>query len=78
MSRFVAHRYTDYSFPYTFEKVPNFFHNDGTIDRFMTAQNYVLTDATQLEDGAEGVHAHPQNGDDLYLRVNHLGSGGYG
>ena len=78
MPQFIALNYTDYSFPYTFEKVPDFFHDDIAVDKFMKAQKAVLTDATRLEDGAEGVHAHPKNGDDLYHVVKHLGSGGFG
>ena len=78
MPQIVALKYTDYSFPYTFEKVPEFLHDGIIIDKFMQAQKAVLTDATRLEDGAEGVYAHPKNGDDLYHVVKHLGSGGFG
>lgn len=78
MPAFVALDLKDYSFPYSIEKLPEVLHDDITKDKFMDAQRYVLTDATQLENGVEGSHAHTKNGEDLYVVLRHLGSGGYG
>ena len=78
MPHFIALGHKDYSFPYSFEKLPDILHDNETKDRFMSAQRYVLTGATQLEGGAEGDHVYTKNGDDLYYVLRHLGSGGYG
>lgn len=78
MPAFIALGLKDYSFPYSWEKLPEVLHNDTMKDRFMEAQKLVLTEATQLESGAEGVHAYTKNGEDLYYVIRHLGSGGYG
>ena len=78
MPAFIAEGLKDYAFPYSFEKLPEILLDDVTKDRFMSAQKDVLTQATQLESGAEGSHAYTKNGDDLYFVVRHLGSGGYG
>ncbi len=78
MPAFIALGLKDFSFPYTLDKLPEVLVNDTLKDRFMDAQKCVLTDATQIENGAHGVHAHTKNGEDLYFVVRHLGSGGYG
>lgn len=78
MPAFIALGLNDYSFPYSIEKLPEVLHSDTIKDNFMNVQKYVLTDATQLENGAEGPHAHTKNGEDLYYVVRHLGSGGFG
>ena len=78
MQAFIAQGLKDYAFPYSFEKLPDILRDDVTKDRFMSAQKDVLTEATQLESGAEGIHAYTKNGDDLYYVIRHLGSGGYG
>ena len=78
MPAFVALGLKDYSFPYSIDKLPDVLHDDATRDKFMEAQKYVLTQAVSLENGAEGMHAHTKNGDDLYYSIRHLGSGGYG
>lgn len=78
MPAFIALGLKDYSFPYSIEKLPDVLHDDSLKDKFMDAQKYVLTGATQLENGAEGVHVHTKRGEDLYHVVKNLGSGGYG
>lgn len=78
MPAFIALGLKDYSFPYSIEKLPDVLHDDFVKDKFMDAQRYVLTGATQLENGAEGVHTHTKDGEDLYHVIKHLGSGGYG
>ena len=78
MPAFIALDLKDYSFPYSVEKLPEVFSDDSIKESFMNAQKYVLTQAVSLENGAEGVHAHTKNGEDLYYAINHLGSGGYG
>lgn len=78
MPAFITLGLKDYSFPYSVEKLPEVLDDDSTRDRFLNAQKYVLTQAISLENGAEGVHAHTKNGEDLYYSIKHLGSGGYG
>lgn len=68
----------DISFPYSREKLPRVLEDDLVCSKFMAAQQYVLTDATQLENGPDGRHALTKNGDDLYHVVRHLGRGGFG
>ncbi|KAL6718975.1 hypothetical protein ACLMJK_003210 [Lecanora helva] len=81
MSTFIALGLTDYSFPYSWEKLPVVLHDDTTRDKFMEAQSLVFTEAMKLESDesdAKGVHAYIQNGQDFYHVLKHLGSGGYG
>ncbi|KAL9024905.1 MAG: hypothetical protein Q9196_006171 [Gyalolechia fulgens] len=65
----------DISFPYTVEKLPECLQEDSLRDVFLRQQQYVLTDASQLE---KGRHAYTKNADDLFRVVRHLGRGGYG
>lgn len=46
----------DISFPYSREKLPKVLKDDLVCSNFMAAQQYVLTDATQLENGPDGRH----------------------
>ena len=78
MPAFISLGLTDYSFPYSPEKLPEIIKDDSIRDNFMKAQKYVLTQATSLENGAEGIHANTKNGEDLYITMRHLGSGAYG
>ena len=78
MQAFIDLGLKDYSFPYSMEKLPGIIHDDSMKNRFLTAQKFVLTQAVTLENGAEGIHAHTKNGEDLYYSIRHLGSGGYG
>ncbi|KAL8806499.1 MAG: hypothetical protein Q9182_001281 [Xanthomendoza sp. 2 TL-2023] len=73
--QFIDHGLSDISFPYTIEKLPDLIQEDSLKDKFLRHQKYILTDASQLEDG---VHALTKNGDDLYSLIIHLGRGGYG
>lgn len=68
----------DISFPYSREKLPKVLKDDLVCSNFMAAQQYVLTDATQLENGPDGRHTITKNGDDLYHVIRHLGRGGFG
>ena len=65
----------DIAFPYTIEKIPDLIPEDDLKDRFLRHQRYILTTASQLEDGQ---HALTKNGDDLFRLVRHLGRGGFG
>ena len=78
MPEFVTLGLKDYSFPYSVEKIPEVLTGDSLREKFMKAQNYVLTEASQLENGPEGRHAHTKKGEDLFHFHKHLGSGGYG
>ena len=78
MPEFINLGLKDYSFPYSVEKIPEVLIGDSLKEKFMNAQNYVLTDASQLENGPEGRHAHTKRGEDLFYFRKHLGSGGYG
>lgn len=78
MSEFITLGLKDYSFPYSVEKIPEILIGDSLREKFMKAQNHVLTDASQLENGPEGRHAHTKRGEDLFYFRKHLGSGGYG
>ena len=78
MPEFINLGLKDYSFPYSLEKIPEMLIGDSLKEKFMNAQNYVLTDASQLENGPEGRHAHTKRGEDLFHFRKHLGSGGYG
>ena len=78
MSEFINLGLKDYSFPYSVEKIPEVLTGDSWKEKFMNAQNYVLTEASQLENGPEGRHAHTKKGEDLFHFHKHLGSGGYG
>ena len=78
MPEFINLGLKDYSFPYSVEKIPEFLTDDSIREKFMKAQNYVLTEASQLENGPEGRHAHTKKGEDLFHFHKHLGSGGYG
>ncbi|KAL8812321.1 MAG: hypothetical protein Q9200_001127 [Gallowayella weberi] len=73
--QFIDHGLSDISFPYTIEKLPDLIQEDSLKDKFLRHQKYILTDASQLEDG---VHALTKNGDDLYSLIRHLGRGGQG
>ncbi|KAL8681758.1 MAG: hypothetical protein Q9186_002146 [Xanthomendoza sp. 1 TL-2023] len=73
--KFIDHGLNDISFPYTIEKLPDLIQEDSLQDKFLRHQRYILTDASQLEDG---VHALTKNGDDLYRLIRHLGRGGFG
>lgn len=68
----------DISFPYSREKLPRVLEDDLVCSKFMAAQQHVLTDAGQLENGPDARHALTKNGDDLYHVVRHLGRGGFG
>ncbi|KAK0517513.1 hypothetical protein JMJ35_000668 [Cladonia borealis] len=78
MSEFINLGLKDYSFPYSVENIPEVLTGDSWKEKFMNAQNYVLTQASQLENGPEGRHAHTKRGEDLFYFYKHLGSGGYG
>lgn len=78
LPEFINRHLADVAFPYTIEKLPDIIQDDSTRSRFLKAQKYVLTDATQLELGPEGCHASTKNGDDLFHVLKHLGSGGHG
>lgn len=65
----------DISFPYTIQKLPDVVQGDDLTDRFLRHQRYILTNASQLENGR---HALTKNGDDLFRLVRHLGRGGFG
>ena len=78
MPEFINLGLKDYSFPYSVEKIPEVLTDDSWKEKFMNAQKYVLTEASQLENGPEGRHAHTKKGEDLFHFYEHLGSGGYG
>lgn len=73
--RFIDLNLKDIAFPYTIDKLPDLIHEDGLRDEFLRHQKYVLTDASQLENGR---HAYTKDGADLFHLVRHLGRGGYG
>ena len=77
MSAFINLGLTDYSFPYSPERIPDALEGDIVRERFMVVQSYVLSQATQLENGSDGLHAHTKNGEDLFHRIRQLGTGGY-
>ncbi|KAL8788567.1 MAG: hypothetical protein Q9213_001640 [Squamulea squamosa] len=73
--RFIKLGLNDISFPYTIDKIPDLIHDDGLKDEFLKHQKYILTNASQLEDGQ---HALTKDGDDIFRLVRHLGRGGFG
>ena len=78
MPEFISLGLKDYSFPYSVEKIPEVLIGDSSREKFMDAQDYVLMEASQLENGPEGRHAHTKKGEDLFHFHKHLGTGGYG
>lgn len=72
---FIDRDVKDIAFPYTLDKLPDLIQDDDSRDKFLRHQKYVLTDASQLE---EGRHAFTKNGADIFHLVRHLGRGGYG
>ncbi|KAL8658968.1 MAG: hypothetical protein Q9202_007348 [Teloschistes flavicans] len=70
---FINHGLNDIAFPYTIDKLPDQIHEDGLRDEFLRHQRYVLTDASQLENGR---HAYTKDGADLFYVGKYLGRGG--
>ena len=77
MNTFVERGYMDFYLPFTLASLPHEVGDDRPA--FMRFQEYVLTDAKELEKGIDGRHLHlGSSGDEHFFLRRSLGSGGFG
>lgn len=81
MDEFAKHGITDFYLPFNERTLPNFIKNrDGEETRqdFIAAQQYLLTDAKDIENGVSSHFTLKENGDQLFQPIHPLGQGGFG